>query len=158
MKTEKKYDKEHLNPNVWGPHYWFFLHTIAYCYPETPNEFTKRKYYDLIQNMPLFIPNPEIAKRFAETLDKYPISPYLNSRESFVRWTIYVHNYVNRQLDKPEMELLDALEKYLHAYENPLLLKSENLYFSKQNILFIFIFTLGIIGLYGFFGNKQNKN
>jgi len=38
-----------FEPDVWGPHYWFFLHTIAHSYPESPNAVTKRKYYDLIQ-------------------------------------------------------------------------------------------------------------
>jgi hypothetical protein len=150
-----RYDKEQLDPHVWGPHYWFFLHTLAYSYPETPNEFTKRKYYDLVQNMPLFLPNPEISRRFAQTLDKYPVTPYLDCRESFVRWTIYIHNYVNRHLDKPEWELLDALENYLHAYENPLLLKSKEVYLSRQNVLFICVFTLGLLGLYGVFGQSQ---
>ena len=23
-----------LNPKIWGPHYWFFLHTIAINYPK----------------------------------------------------------------------------------------------------------------------------
>ena len=30
-------------PDIWGPHYWFFLHTVAESYPETPNAVTKRK-------------------------------------------------------------------------------------------------------------------
>ena len=45
-----------LDPTVWGPHYWFFLHTIAMAYPIRPNDVTKKKHYELIQNMPLFIP------------------------------------------------------------------------------------------------------
>lgn len=147
--SNKKYDKDHLDPNVWGPHFWFFLHTVAYCYPETPNEFTRRKYYDLIQNMPLFLPNPEIATKFSQILDKYPVTPYLKCRESFVRWTIYIHNAINRSLDKPEWELLDALEQYLHHYENPLFLKTQQVYFTRQSILFVCIFTLVLLCIYG---------
>ena len=45
-----------LDPNIWGPHYWFFLHTIAMSYPIHPNAVTKKKYYDFVQNIPLFIP------------------------------------------------------------------------------------------------------
>ena len=33
-----------FEPNVWGPHYWFFLHSIAHSYSSHPNEVTKRKY------------------------------------------------------------------------------------------------------------------
>ncbi len=31
-----------FDPNIWGPHYWFFLHTIAESYPENPNQVTKK--------------------------------------------------------------------------------------------------------------------
>ena len=39
--TEKSFD-----PEVWGPHYWFFLMTLAVSYPLKANETTKKKYYD----------------------------------------------------------------------------------------------------------------
>ena len=45
-----------LDSAIWGPHYWFFLHTIALSYPIRPNTPTKKKYYEFIQNIPLFIP------------------------------------------------------------------------------------------------------
>ena len=35
-----------FDPEIWGPHYWFFLHTVSESYPLTPNETTKKKYYD----------------------------------------------------------------------------------------------------------------
>ena len=68
-----------FEPTIWGPHYWFFLHTIAESYPLTPNKVTKRKYYDLIQNLPVFFPLEPIGKNFLNLLDKYPVTPYLSS-------------------------------------------------------------------------------
>ena len=32
-----------LDPEVWGPHYWFTLHTIALNYPLYPNDVSKKK-------------------------------------------------------------------------------------------------------------------
>lgn len=108
--------REKFEPHIWGPHFWFFLHTIAMSYPDNANDVTKRKYYDLIQNMPLFIPDSEMGNRFSRLLDKYPISPYLGKRESFIRWTVFIHNKINIMLGKPEMELEDAIEAYNKAY------------------------------------------
>ena len=31
-----------LNPDIWGPHYWFVLYTIAISYPINPNDVTKK--------------------------------------------------------------------------------------------------------------------
>jgi len=106
------------NPVVWGPHYWFFLHTIAYSYPTHPNATTKRKYYDLIQNMPLFIPNEDIGNKFSRLLDKYPVSPYLDKRASFMRWVNFIHNKVNYALSKEEISFADSVREYEQLYVN----------------------------------------
>ena len=59
-----------LDSNVWGSHYWFVLLTIAICYPIHPNDVTKKKYYELIHNFPLFMPDSRIGKNFSGLLDK----------------------------------------------------------------------------------------
>ena len=51
-----------LDPEIWGPKYWFVLMTISLNYPLYPNEISKKKYYDLIQNIPLLIPVKDISK------------------------------------------------------------------------------------------------
>ena len=38
-----------LDPTIWGPKYWFFLHTVAMTYPHRPNDVSKRKYYELFR-------------------------------------------------------------------------------------------------------------
>jgi hypothetical protein len=101
---------------IWGPHFWFFMHTIAMNYPDRANDVTRRKYYDLIQNMPIFIPNVEMGNRFSRLLDQYPVTPYLDKRESFIRWTVFIHNKVNTILGKPVMTLESAIESYNKLY------------------------------------------
>ena len=70
-----------LDPAVWGPHYWFVLFSMAVTYPDRPNDVTIKKYYDFIQNLPLFLPNHQMGNAFSELLDKYPVSPYLDNRD-----------------------------------------------------------------------------
>ena len=84
----------YLDPNVWGPSYWFFLHTIALNYPNTPNAVIKKKYYDFIQNLPLFLPDNKIATNFEKLLNLYPVSSYLDNKESFIRWLWFIHNKI----------------------------------------------------------------
>jgi len=115
-----------FNPSVWGPHYWFFLQTVAESYPTNPNAVTKRKYYDLIQNMPLFIPIAEMGNKFSELLDRYPVTPYLDNKDSFVRWVHFIHNKFNVLLGKEEISLIMALERYRAEY------KPKPIYFSEK--------------------------
>lgn len=106
-----------FSSNVWGPHYWFVIHTVAHTYPDYPNATTKRKYYDFIQNIPLFIPDGEMGNKFSQILDKYPVSPYLDNRESFVRWTNFIHNKVNSMIGKEEFSLMESIEAYNKLYQ-----------------------------------------
>ena len=107
-----------LNPEIWGPHYWFFLHTIAISYPIYPNSVTKKKYYEFISNLPLFIPVEYIANQFSKLLDKYPITPYLDSRDSFIRWMHFIHNKINANLEKPKLSLHEFYVKYYEKYNS----------------------------------------
>ena len=139
--------------HVWGPHFWFFIHTIAMNYPYHPNEVTKRKYYELIQNMPIFIPNVEMGNQFSRLLDKYPVTPYLDKRESFIRWTVFIHNKINIILGKPEMELNDAINDYNEAYV-PKDLKLYGETSIKQNVVYLYstiIFALLLVAYIVYF-------
>jgi hypothetical protein len=108
---------EKFDPSVWGPHYWFVIHTIAHSYPDFPNATTKRKYYDFIINLPLFIPDGEMGNRFSQMLDTYPVSPYLDNRESFIRWTHFIHNKVNISLGKETISIMEGIERYKNHYK-----------------------------------------
>jgi len=108
----------YLDPKIWGPHYWFFLHTVAMTYPHHPNSVTKKKYYEFIQNLPLFIPVEEISKEFEKMINIYPITPYLDNRDSFVRWTHFIHNKINEKLEKPTITLNDFFVWYYNEYKS----------------------------------------
>jgi FAD-linked sulfhydryl oxidase len=127
------------DPEVWGPYYWFFLHSIAYNYPENPNEVTKKKYYDLIQNMPLFLPVSKIGNQFAELLDKYPVTPYLSSQKSFVKWMHFIHNKINLKLGKIEITYLESLDNYESKFKPKPIYLSEILHFNKTYLHLIII-------------------
>ena len=106
-----------LDPNIWGPHYWFVIHSIALNYPKNPNDTTKKKYYTFIHDLPLFLPDSDMGNKFAEILDKYPVTPYLDSRDSFVRWTHFIHNKINSMLGKAEIPLIDLYKNHYKEYE-----------------------------------------
>ena len=106
-----------LDPNIWGPKYWFFLYTVALSYSNNPNDTIKKKYYDFIQNFPLFIPNPNMGNVFSRFLDAYPVTPYLDSKESFLKWIHFIHNKINVFLGKPEMTYYDAMNNYYEQFK-----------------------------------------
>jgi hypothetical protein len=139
-----------FNPIIWGPHYWFVLYTIALSYPLHINECTKKKYYDFITNLPLFLPVPDIGGVFSKFLDAYPVTPYLDSRESFSKWVHFIHNKINSYLGKPELTYYDALNKYYEHYKLKEIKKNDERK-NKEKYIFgalIIVIILVIIYLY----------
>ena len=106
-----------LDSNIWGPHYWFFLHTAALSYPVTPNDTIKKKYYEFMHNFPIFMPDKKMAASFSDLLETYPVSPYLDSKDSLVRWTHFIHNKVNKKLEKDQISLGKFYTDYYKQYE-----------------------------------------
>jgi len=135
-----------LEPKVWGPFYWFVLHTIVLTYPINPNETTKKKYYDFIQNLPLFLPIPEIGNNFSKLLDDYPVTPYLDSRPSFMKWMHFIHNKINVSLDMPEMTMDEAMIAYYEHYK-PKEVKNEEQRRRREKYVFLGIVILIIIAV-----------
>jgi len=139
-----------FNPIIWGPHYWFVLYTIALSYPLHINECTKKKYYDFITNLPLFLPVPDIGGVFSKFLDAYPVTPYLDSRESLSKWVHFIHNKINSYLGKPELTYYDALNKYYDHYKLKEIKKNDERK-NKEKYIFgalIIVIILVIIYLY----------
>jgi len=128
-----------FDPTIWGPHYWFFLMTVAMSYPDTPNAVTKRKYYDFIMNLPIFIPNEDIGNSFGKLIDRYPVSPYLDNKESFVKWIHFIHNKVNVSIGKEEISYSQAFDAYLEEYLPKPIYLSEKIKISKYYIFIAFI-------------------
>jgi len=139
-----------LDPKVWGPHYWFFLHTIALSYPKYPNAVTKKKYYEFIQNLPLFLPIESISTEFSKLIDMYPVAPYLDNTDSFIRWTHFIHNKINEKLEKPVISLTQFYTKYYEAYK-PTDLKWKEYYKYIQKIIYFIVIIAFLFLIYYFY-------
>lgn len=134
-----------LNPNIWIPHYQFIMITISLYYPKFPNDVTKKKYYDFIQNIPLFFPQNPIGNKYIDLLDQYPITPYLDSRLSFMKWVNFINNKLNTLMGQPSEDLYESLEKYYNRYKPKEFIEREKIKKNKKYIYFsIFVIVLGL--------------
>lgn len=141
-----------LDPTIWGPHYWFFLHTLSMSYPHHPNAVTKKKYYELIQNLPLFIPVESIGSDFEKLLNEYPVTAYLDSRESLIRWMHFIHNKINEKLEKPKITLNEFYFRYYEEYK-PKDIKMKEHYRWREKLIYTLV-VMGATGLIVYLYNK----
>lgn len=137
-----------LDPEVWGSRYWFFLRTIALTYPKYPNTITKKKYYNLFHNLSLFLPNENISKNFDKLLSLYPLTPYLNDRESLCRWLWFINNKINEYLGKPKISIDRFYTDYYDMYKKKRLNLRETYKYYKKIIYMLIIVFFCVISYY----------
>lgn len=129
-----------LDASIWGPSYWFFIHTLTFTYPINPTTSIKKKYYDFLNNFYLFIPNTTMSKYYEDMLIEYPIKPYLDRKDDLIKWGWYIHNHINKKLNKPILSLSDFYGIYYHKYHhkpNPYTVNRKYIIYIKQCIFFI---------------------
>jgi hypothetical protein len=137
-----------LNPKIWGPHYWFVLHTIAVGYPLKPNIILKKKMYDFIHNLPILLPIDDIGNNFSKFLNKYPVTPYLDSRNALMRWVHFIHNKINISLNKKTITFEESMTLYYEHYKpKEIKLKKIRFYQEKKTFLILLIISL-LIAIY----------
>jgi hypothetical protein len=110
-------NETYLDPKIWGPHFWFTLQTIALQYPNKPNDVIKKKYYRLLTDLQDFLPNMAVKKQYSDFLREYPVSPYLDSRLSLLKWINFIHNKYNVLFEKEPIEFYKGLELYYETYK-----------------------------------------
>ena len=95
-------------------------------------------------NLPTFIPVENMSNNFINLLNLYPVSPYLDNRNSLISWTHFIHNKINEQLEKPTMSLEDF---YIHYYNQfkPISEKQKKWRFIIKQLFFIITIILLII-------------
>ena len=105
-----------MDPLVWGPPFWFIIHTIAFNYPTAPSSLDKHNHYMFFTNMQFIIPCEICRTHYTAHLRANPIAPFLESKYSLLQWTIRMHNNVNQQSGKPAMETQDVIRLYKQIY------------------------------------------
>ena len=102
----------HIPPEVWGPFFWHTIHITALGYPQEPSYAHKKAAKEFFQSLSLLIPCPLCRDHYTGHLEKYPISPHLDRRSDLFRWTILLHNEVNKSLNKDTFVEAQVLKYY----------------------------------------------
>jgi hypothetical protein len=99
-------------PSVWGPFFWHTIHIVALGYPKNPTYTDKKCAKEFYESLAFLLPCSICREHYKEHLQANPISPFLDSRTDLIKWTIQIHNKVNKMLGKPEWTLNEVLSYY----------------------------------------------
>lgn len=86
-----------MNPSRWGPHGWFFMHSITFTYPTNPTQSDKDNMKNFFLSMKEVLPCEQCRKNFNKHLKKFPLtSKVLSSRYNLSLWLVHIHNQVTK--------------------------------------------------------------
>lgn len=101
--------KRKMDPKVWGPHAWTFLHLSALHADRSQG---RSEWKDLMSAFVANLPCEECKKHAKAYWASYE---YTDTTSAF-EWTVIFHNRVNERLGKPTVELSKALKQWDHEH------------------------------------------
>lgn len=105
-----------MNPLVWGPSFWFVMHTVSLNYPDSPTYAERRTHYDFYHIIRNILPCEMCRQHYRELIKQFPVQPFLDSKASLVSWVVMIHNQVNERLGKPMIDRSEMLVNYEQVY------------------------------------------
>ena len=105
-----------MDPNVWGPHLWIFLHSMSFTYSEnrlcaTSKE--KKHMYAFLESLKYVLPC-SCKFNYARHFKNHP--PRLENRRELFEWLVDLHNVVNLEYNKNIAEIKNLPLKKLYDY------------------------------------------
>lgn len=101
-----------MEPKIWGKYIWTSIHIIALGYPDKPSPDDKQNYKQFYTNLWKVIPCIKCAKNYQMHLDELPLEGQLSNNTALFKWTVDLHNIVNKELGKRQWTFEEAYEKF----------------------------------------------
>jgi len=144
-----------MNPEIWGPPTWMFLHSVSLAYPKNPLEEDRKNYSKFFNNLQPVLPCYKCSMNYLHHIQEDPVENHLDNKESLVKWLIGMHNKVNKLNNKDILSYDEVIDKYKNIYSlknNDSFDKENEIYPQRKNnkiLLYLFIFlVLLLCGLY----------
>jgi hypothetical protein len=115
-----------MDPNIWGPKFWFSLHSVSFTYPFNPDKKDKERYKAFFGLLEHLLPCALCRNNYSKNIKNNPIDKHLDSRKSLAYWLLDIHNMVNVENGKPTMTPKQMLKKYENYYGRKIYLDDPN--------------------------------
>jgi hypothetical protein len=107
-----------MDTKIWGPPFWFTLHTISLNYPLKPSYIDKQHHSLFFQSLKNTLPCVICRNHYSEFLNSNPIGPYLDNRNTLIEWVLKCHNNVNKINNKKQYSKGELINYYNNIYNN----------------------------------------
>ena len=125
-----------MDPKIWGPKLWFVIHTLALNYPDNPSYDQKRIHEDFFNSLVFLIPCDKCRIHYRQHINNNPVVNHLKNSDTLFRYTIDLHNEVNKTLNKRLYSYDEAVKFYRIEYGDE---RASNSYFTKKTFIGVLV-------------------
>jgi hypothetical protein len=135
-----------MNPDIWGPHAWFLLYSVALAYPEQPTDKDKKNYYNFYMSLMDVLPCIKCRVHYTENIEKYPLTDeILSSKKLLFKWLHTIQSEVKKSQGKSPYKLTDTYEFFNKAYATNKIPFKEII--SMKILIPVVLIIIGVLGL-----------
>lgn len=99
-----------LKPSLWGPYTWMTLHFAASVYPiDHPSKDVQTAFINLLYRLQPLLPCDTCSQNYKGELRQFPPEKFVSCRAHIIRFTIELHNSVNKRLHKKVYTVKEAM-------------------------------------------------
>ena len=73
-----------MEPEIWGPHAWQFLHSITLSYPDNPTIEDKNNYAQFFNSIQNILPCQNCKDHYTQNLQEFPVEQHLDNKDSLL--------------------------------------------------------------------------
>lgn len=84
-----------IDPRKWGPALWTAMHSIAAAYD--PDEVSTEQVTAFLNSLTVLLPCGKCREHWGVLMKDFPVTEWLESRETFFTWTLKVRDMVTQQ-------------------------------------------------------------
>ena len=125
-----------MDPNLWGPSGWYFLHSLTYSYPDNPTKKEEDAAIQFFNSLGTLLPCTVCKVNYDKHFKENNIANCVSSRNELIKWLIDIHNQVNMDNGKPMVSYKSVLNSVPPCYSSI----HKNLSYVFGLIIFLIIF------------------
>lgn len=120
--------------NIWGPSFWFIIHSTSFIYPYTPSVRESRLMQDWFEGLADILPCRACRENFAQNLSETNYDPDIvfENRFTFSHFVWRLHNTINMKLNK--QTITPSYETVVHTYRHIVPHSVWNIYIHNDGI------------------------
>lgn len=131
-----------MDPNLWGPHAWYFIESAVLTMPDDPS--VVPKYIDFLMGLQHVLPCRGCRENYADHIkDKPPTN--ITTKAELVKWVLTLHNDVRDFQKKPKRTHEEVIAYY--SKQKPTSSRGQMLHMAVMVMMCIAIIVLLVIVL-----------